>query len=121
MANNNSVNISNLHQHTSFRWFVLANVMIGTFMAVLDATIVNVGLTKMMAAFGVSVDKIEWVLTAYLLVFAVVRIVFIYFRFTSLQYFSKRKHADYIPGYTGCGSRIYYAGWYGNCYEGIPS
>ncbi len=41
-------------------------------MAVLDATIVNVGLTKMMAAFGVSVDKIEWVLTAYLLVFAVV-------------------------------------------------
>jgi DHA2 family multidrug resistance protein len=72
MANNNSVNISNLHQHTSFRWFVLANVMIGTFMAVLDATIVNVGLTKMMAAFGVSVDKIEWVLTAYLLVFAVV-------------------------------------------------
>jgi DHA2 family multidrug resistance protein len=46
--------------------------MIGTFMAVLDATIVNVGLTKMMAAFGTSVDKIEWVLTAYLLVFAVV-------------------------------------------------
>ena len=46
--------------------------MIGTFMAVLDATIVNVGLTKMMSAFGTSVDKIEWVLTAYLLVFAVV-------------------------------------------------
>ncbi len=40
-------------------------------MAVLDATIVNVGLTKMMAAFGTDVDKIEWVLTAYLLVFAV--------------------------------------------------
>ncbi len=41
-------------------------------MAVLDATIVNVGLSKMMAGFGTSVDKIEWVLTAYLLVFAVV-------------------------------------------------
>ena len=68
--NNNSIN--GLQTHPSYRWFVLANVMIGTFMAVLDATIVNVGLTKMMSAFGVSVDKIEWVLTGYLLVFAVV-------------------------------------------------
>ncbi len=70
--NDSAVNISSLEQHPSYRWFVLAVVMIGTFMAVLDVTIVNVGLTKMMAAFGVSVDKIEWVLTAYLLVFAVV-------------------------------------------------
>ena len=46
--------------------------MVGTFMAVLDSTIVNVGLPKMMAIFGTSVDKIEWVLTAYMLVFAVV-------------------------------------------------
>lgn len=59
------------HEHTSYQWWVLANVMIGTFMAVLDATIVNVALPKIMAAFGVSVDKVEWVLTAYLLVFAV--------------------------------------------------
>ena len=59
------------HEHESYQWWVLANVMIGTFMAVLDATIVNVALPKIMAAFGVSVDKVEWVLTAYLLVFAV--------------------------------------------------
>jgi DHA2 family multidrug resistance protein len=75
MANTNngrSLQLSNLHEHEFYRWFVLANVMVGTFMAVLDITIVNVGLSKMMAAFGVSVDKIEWVLTAYLLVFAVV-------------------------------------------------
>jgi len=45
--------------------------MIATFMAVLDATIVNVALSKLMASFGVSVDKVEWILTAYLLVFAV--------------------------------------------------
>jgi DHA2 family multidrug resistance protein len=70
--NGNARQLSNLHEHPSFKWFVLANVMVGTFMAVLDATIVNVGLPKMMAAFGTSVDKIEWVLTAYLLVFAVV-------------------------------------------------
>jgi DHA2 family multidrug resistance protein len=59
------------HEHVSYRWWVLANVMIGTFMAVLDATIVNVGLPKIMAAFGADVDKVEWIMTAYLLVFAV--------------------------------------------------
>ncbi len=59
------------HDNPSYSWWVLLSVMIGTFMAVLDATIVNVALPKMIAAFGTSVDKIEWVLTAYLLVFAV--------------------------------------------------
>jgi DHA2 family multidrug resistance protein len=58
-------------QHTSYKWFLLANVMIGTFMAVLDSTIVNVGLPKIMASFGVGLDKIEWVLTAYMLAMAV--------------------------------------------------
>ena len=55
----------------SYKWWLLANVMIGTFMAVLDATIVNVGLPKIMASFGVGIDKIEWVLTAYMLAMAV--------------------------------------------------
>jgi len=59
------------HEHEFYRWWVLGNVMIGTFMAVLDATIVNVALSKIMATFGVPVDKVEWVLTAYLLVFGV--------------------------------------------------
>lgn len=58
-------------QSPQYKWWVLANVMIGTFMAVLDATIVNVGLPKIMSAFGVGIDKIEWVLTAYLLSMAV--------------------------------------------------
>jgi DHA2 family multidrug resistance protein len=57
--------------HPTYRWLVLAGVMISTFMAVLDATIVNVALSKLMSSFGVSVDKVEWVLTAYLLVFGV--------------------------------------------------
>ncbi len=59
------------HEHESYRWWVLVNVMFGTFMAVLDATIVNVALPKIMAAFGVTIEKVEWVVTAYLLVFAV--------------------------------------------------
>jgi MFS transporter, DHA2 family, multidrug resistance protein len=59
------------HEHNLYRWWVLANVMIGTFMAVLDVTIVNVALPKIMTSFGISVDKVEWIITAYMLVFAV--------------------------------------------------
>ncbi len=55
----------------TYKWWLLGNVMIGTFMAVLDATIVNVGLPKIMASFGAGLDKIEWVLTAYMLSLAV--------------------------------------------------
>jgi DHA2 family multidrug resistance protein len=57
--------------HETYRWLVLAGVMIATFMAVLDATIVNVALSTLMSTFGVSVDRVEWVLTAYLIVFGV--------------------------------------------------
>lgn len=58
-------------ENSNYRWLVLAGVMIATFMAVLDATIVNVALSKLMSYFGVSVDRVEWVITAYLLVFGV--------------------------------------------------
>jgi DHA2 family multidrug resistance protein len=58
-------------RHKSYKWFLLVNVMFGTFMAVLDATVVNVGLPRIMASFGVGLDKIEWVITAYMLAMAV--------------------------------------------------
>ena len=58
-------------QSDSYKWWLLANVMIGTFMAVLDATIVNVGLPKIMASFGIGIDKAEWIITAYMLAMAV--------------------------------------------------
>lgn len=58
-------------RNVNYKWFLLANIMFGTFMAVLDATIVNVGLPKIMASFGVGIDKIEWVITAYMLSMAV--------------------------------------------------
>lgn len=54
-----------------YKWFLLGNIMLGTFMAVLDATIVNVGIPKIMASFGVGLDKMEWVITAYMLAMAV--------------------------------------------------
>ncbi|MGC9151992.1 MAG: DHA2 family efflux MFS transporter permease subunit [Microbacter sp.] len=44
--------------------------MLGTFMAVLDSTIVNVGLPKIMASFGVGLSTIEWVITGYMLAMA---------------------------------------------------
>ena len=41
-------------------------------MAILDSSIVNVALPKMMAIFGVGADSIQWVMTSYLLVSGVV-------------------------------------------------
>ena len=50
-----------------YRWGVLGIIMLGTFMAILDSSIVNVALPHMMSAFGVTRDKIEWVTTGFLL------------------------------------------------------
>lgn len=58
------------HEHPFYRWWVLGNVMISTFMSVLMSTIVNGALPSMMNAFGATLDAVQWVLTAFLLVFA---------------------------------------------------
>lgn len=57
-------------RHRFYKWFVLGNIMLGTFMAVLDSTIVNVSLPKIMSSFGVGLSTIEWVITAYMLAMA---------------------------------------------------
>lgn len=54
-------------QGSFYRWMALLVVVIGTFMSILDSSIVNIAITKMMSVFGVSLDKINWVLTAYML------------------------------------------------------
>lgn len=51
----------------AYQWLVLVVVVIGTFMAILDTSIVNIAIPKMMAVFNVSTDKIQWVLTGYML------------------------------------------------------
>ncbi|MCW2279423.1 DHA2 family efflux MFS transporter permease subunit [Heliophilum fasciatum] len=43
-------------------------VVIGTFMAVLDTSILNVALPKLMVLFSVDTKEIEWILTSYMLV-----------------------------------------------------
>lgn len=51
----------------SYKWQVLIVVIIGTFMAILDTSIVNVSLPVIMTDFGSSVDDIQWVVTGYML------------------------------------------------------
>jgi DHA2 family multidrug resistance protein len=46
---------------------VLAVVMAGTFMAILDSSVVNIALPHIMTSLGVNLDKAEWVLTAFML------------------------------------------------------
>ena len=46
-------------------------VMIGMIMSTLDSSIVNVSIPSIMADFGSNVTDIEWVVTAYMLAFAV--------------------------------------------------
>ncbi|MGE5397631.1 MAG: DHA2 family efflux MFS transporter permease subunit [Chitinophagales bacterium] len=53
-------------------WSVLIVIIVGTFMAILDSSIVNVALPKMMTIFGVAASDIQWILTAYMLTLGVV-------------------------------------------------
>lgn len=54
----------------TYRWKVLAIVMVGTLMSALDSSIVNVSVPAIMADFGASIDEIEWIVTGYMLAFA---------------------------------------------------
>ncbi|MDA8441654.1 MAG: MFS transporter [Peptococcaceae bacterium] len=57
-------NILNSPRH---RWFILGTVSIGTFMATLDSSIVNVALPTISTELKVDLVTIQWVVTAYLL------------------------------------------------------
>jgi DHA2 family multidrug resistance protein len=64
--------LSRTPENPLYRWLVAIGVMCGSFMVVLDTTVVNVALPRIMADFGVDIGKIQWVLTAYLLTMAIV-------------------------------------------------
>jgi len=53
-------------------WASLFILIAGGFMAILDSSIVNVALPKLMAIFGVGAESVQWVMTSYLLVSGVV-------------------------------------------------
>jgi MFS transporter, DHA2 family, multidrug resistance protein len=47
------------------KWLIAASVMLGTFLSVMDATVVNVAMPHMMGSFGEDLLTITWVSTAY--------------------------------------------------------
>jgi EmrB/QacA subfamily drug resistance transporter len=53
------------------RWFVLATVMVGTFMAVIDGSIVNVAIPAMRADLHASFGEVELVVASYTLAYGV--------------------------------------------------
>jgi EmrB/QacA subfamily drug resistance transporter len=53
-------------EDSRYRWVAMAVVLIGTFMVILDTTIVNVALPQIGKDFG-SLSGVEWIVTAYLL------------------------------------------------------
>ena len=59
-------------QNFNPKWSVLTVVILGSFMAILDTNIVNVALPKIMANFGSTVEQVEWVVTGYMIAFAII-------------------------------------------------
>jgi len=56
-----------------YKWWMLVAVVIGAFMSILDSSIVNIALPKMMAVFSVNTSEIQWIATAYALTMGVVQ------------------------------------------------
>ncbi len=48
-----------------YRWVAMGVILVGTFMVVLDTTVVNLALPSMQREFG-TIEGVEWVVTAYL-------------------------------------------------------
>jgi DHA2 family multidrug resistance protein len=59
------------HKHIN-PWIVAIAVMFGTFMEVLDTTVVNVSLPHIAATMSATIDEATWVLTSYLVANAII-------------------------------------------------
>jgi MFS family permease len=69
-----SLSLSRPHQrlhNPSYEWQALI-VIIGTFMVILDTTVVNIALPKIITVFNASVETAQLVLTAYLIALAII-------------------------------------------------
>jgi DHA2 family multidrug resistance protein len=63
----------NADQHRQVNpWIVAIAVMFGTFMEVLDTTVVNVSLPHIAATMSATIDEATWVLTSYLVANAII-------------------------------------------------
>ena len=50
-----------------YKWRVLASVVVGLFMVILDSTVVNVALKTLQNHFSVTTDQAQWVISLYTL------------------------------------------------------
>lgn len=55
----------------SYKWWMAGTVMLGAFLVVVSGATINVALPQMMTAFGMNLDEIQWVITAYMIASAV--------------------------------------------------
>lgn len=60
---------------SSYKWFMLVLMMLGTFMAVVDTTIVNVALPTIVAHYHSSISAGQWIVSGYLLSMSVMLLV----------------------------------------------
>lgn len=73
----NSINKNNKKEITyNKRWTILVIVLLGTLMATLDSSIVNVALPDMASELFVGLDTIQWVVTSYLIVISAFVLIF---------------------------------------------
>lgn len=59
-------------ESASYKWVALISVILGAFVAILNQSLINVALPKLVAVFGSTTQDIQWVLTGYMLASAVV-------------------------------------------------
>lgn len=55
-----------------YKWQVLLCTVVGTFMVMLDSTVVNIALPKITTVFGVGVHETQLVITSYMLALAII-------------------------------------------------
>jgi EmrB/QacA subfamily drug resistance transporter len=67
-----SLGVRGLLRGLDYQWQVLICAIVGTFMVMLDQTVVNIALPKITTVFGVGVQETQLVVTSYMLALAVI-------------------------------------------------
>ncbi len=55
----------------SYKWWVAATVMLSSFLVIMSNATMNLALPPIMTAFGLNLDQVQWVITAYMIAGAV--------------------------------------------------
>lgn len=76
MSSINDIPMSRFITETNRKWWTLATVCFALLMIVLDSSVVNLAIPKILAHFGATISQMEWVNNGYLLAFAVFLITF---------------------------------------------